>query len=79
MCKWVSATGKTVGEIQALACELLIKGPKHKIKKKQTNTQVKESINKLEGKKERKGGTKGRRELISDPDGHYLGQVITLT
>lgn len=60
MYKGVSATGKTVGEIQALACELFIKGPKHKIKKKQTNTQVKESINKL---KERKGGTKGRREL----------------
>lgn len=30
---------------------------------------MKESINKLEGRKKgRKGGTKGRRELISDPD-----------
>lgn len=36
MCKWVSTTGKTAGEIQTLAYELLIKGPKYKIKKKKT-------------------------------------------
>ena len=46
---------QTVGEIQALAGELLIKGPMHRKKKKRRG-----SINKLEG--EKKGRKRGGRE-----------------